>query len=101
MSANVGDVDAVMVAGDLVKENGVLLNVELKSLKKRIEDSKIRITSSANDRGFKTGELVAENFFPLNPFTAMQLKVAGPMMRIPFMNKLLMKFLIQKTQKRI
>jgi 5-methylthioadenosine/S-adenosylhomocysteine deaminase len=101
MNANVGDVDTVMVAGELVKENGKLVNTDLKTLRSRIEESKIRIIAAANQRGFQTGESIAENFFPLNPFTAMQSRIAGPMMRVPLLDKLLLKFLIRKTQKQI
>lgn len=101
MNANVGDVDTVMVAGELVKENGKLVNTDLKKLRSRIEESKIRIIAAANQRGFQTGESIAENFFPLNPFTAMQSRIAGPMMRVPLLDKLLLKFLIRKTQKQI
>jgi cytosine/adenosine deaminase-related metal-dependent hydrolase len=101
MSANAGDVDTVMVAGDLVKENGRLVNVDLKSLREKIEKSRLRILALANQRGFSMGESIAENFFPLTPASAFQLKIAGPTMRLPFLDKMLLKALIQKAQKQI
>jgi 5-methylthioadenosine/S-adenosylhomocysteine deaminase len=101
MCANAGDVETVMVAGELVKENGKLVNADLKTLRKRIEESKNRIMDAADKRGFQTGEAIAENFFPLTPYTSMQAVIAGPMMRVPVIDKLMLKLLIQKVQNKV
>jgi cytosine/adenosine deaminase-related metal-dependent hydrolase len=97
MSANVGDVDTVMVGGEVVKENGKLVNADLESLRLKIEASRDRIIQKAEERGFKTGENIARNFFPLDFPSAFQMRIAGPLMRIPGLDKIIFKTMLKRA----
>lgn len=66
LSANVGDIDTVMVGGNILKRGGKLVGVDLAKVREKIEKSRDKIIEGGHKKGFAGGEALMSNVFPLD-----------------------------------
>jgi hypothetical protein len=84
MSANVGDIDTVMVSGRVLKKGGRLVGADINSVRNRIAASQAKIISGGARKGFAQGESIMNNVFPLNRPMAFMVWLAAMIVRSPF-----------------
>jgi cytosine/adenosine deaminase-related metal-dependent hydrolase len=66
LSANVGDIDTVMVGGNVLKSGGKLVGVDLVKVRAKLEKSRDKIIEGGRKKGFAGGEALMSNVFPLD-----------------------------------
>ena len=84
MSAGVGDVDSVFIAGVPVKRGGALIGVDWPSVSARLARSSKKIIAGGAGKGFSQGEAVMRAVFPIDAKTALLSRIGGLIMRSPF-----------------
>jgi len=100
LCANVGDVDTVMIAGKLMKRNGKLVGVDWPKIAGKLTASRDRIIEQGNAKGFKRSEKLMEKIFPLTPRSAREVKIAGKVMRLPFLREPMLRMVMKKMEAR-
>jgi cytosine/adenosine deaminase-related metal-dependent hydrolase len=83
MSANVSDVDTVLVGGRTLKRHGQLVGVDIKSVYEKTLKSRDKIIAGGAKKGFSQGEAIMQNIFPLTGQTAFMSWMGGMMARSP------------------
>ena len=84
MSANVGNIDTVMIGGQILKKNGQLVGVDIQSVREKIVKSQEKIIAGGARKGFSQGESIMDNVFPLNRSMAFMVWLAAMIVRSPF-----------------
>lgn len=83
MSANVGDIDTVLVEGKQMKSRGSLMGIDWDELSKKLTASRDKILSQAEIKGFEQGENAMKTVFPLYSKTALAGRIGAYILRIP------------------
>ena len=84
MAANVGNIDTVMIRGRVLKKNGELEGVDIKSVREKLLKSQEKIIAGGAKKGFAQGEAIMNNVFPLNAGMAFMVWLAAMVVRSPF-----------------
>ncbi len=100
MCANVGDVDTVMIGGAIRKRNGRLKDADWPSVSRKLVASRDRIVEGGHRKGFSISERMAAEIFPITPGIAWQTRVAGMLMRVPFLREPLLRMVMKQTKAR-
>jgi cytosine/adenosine deaminase-related metal-dependent hydrolase len=99
LSANAGDIDTVLVAGEILKRKGELVGVDWPGIAEQLTKSRDRIRGGAERKGFEQGERVmADNVFPLDDRSALRAKVGGLILRmpLPFVHRAIINSLLEE-----
>jgi cytosine/adenosine deaminase-related metal-dependent hydrolase len=81
LCANVGNVDTVMVGGQILKRDGKLVDVDLASVRQKLEKSRDKIIEGGCRKGFAGGEALMSNVFPLDRNMAFGVRLAAMVAR--------------------
>ena len=98
MSANVSDVDTVLVGGRILKRNCQLVDVDIKSVYEKLLKSRDKIIAGGAKKGFSQGEELMGNIFPLTGRGAFMSWVGGMMARSP--SKKIQRMLLETLSKK-
>jgi 5-methylthioadenosine/S-adenosylhomocysteine deaminase len=95
LSAHVGNIDRVIVGGEVIKDKGQIIGIDWEDLFGQLVESKERILGSAHQKGFGQGEEVALNIFPVTKKSAREQRLGAWILQVPVpaMHRALVEFM--------
>jgi cytosine/adenosine deaminase-related metal-dependent hydrolase len=96
LCANVGNIDTVMVAGKILKSDCQLINVDWPATSRGLKASSDRICRKSADKGFDSPKRLMEMIFPITPKSAREARIAGAIMRMPFLREPMLRIVVKQ-----
>jgi cytosine/adenosine deaminase-related metal-dependent hydrolase len=96
LCANVGNIDTVMVAGKILKSDCQLINVDWPATSRGLKASSDRICRKGADKGFDSPKRLMEMIFPITPKSAREARIAGAIMRMPFLREPMLRIVVKQ-----